>query len=225
MKRILIVMAKAPVAGQSKTRLAGAIGFDGAAALYRCLLLDTLDVVRQVPGVECAVAYSPRSAEGVFRVLAPDMVRLPQVGADLGERLDMLVTAHLEAGYGQVGVLSSDAPLVEPAVIAQGFAALERGYDVALGPCDDGGYYLLATHVRCSAMFREVEMSTPSVAAETRAIAEREGLRVVLLPMSYDVDVPADLDRLRAGVAAAPASRAGHTRLWLSENGSRLLEM
>jgi uncharacterized protein len=218
--RILMSVAKEPVAGNTKTRLAKSIGFDAAASLYRCLLLDTLAVMRQVPKTTLALAYAPTSARATFAKLAPDMLLMPQIGSSFGERLNNALTHQLRqgGGYRFAAVLSSDTPLAEPTAIAEGFALLERGYDMAFGPCDDGGYYFLALHTPCSALFEGIEMSTPTVAAETLAAAEKKGLRVGLLPPTYDVDTFDDLERLRMEIRSKPPAVACHTRAWLAKS-------
>ncbi len=217
---MLLIVAKAPIAGQAKTRLAKHIGYEAAAALYRCFLLDTLAAAKQVPGVEVALAYVPTpGAEAILRPLADGVPMVPQQGANLGERLDHLLTTYLQRGYTGAAVLSSDVPLVDPLALAAGFAALDNGYDVAFGPCDDGGYYLLASRSPCPMLFAGIEMSTPTVAAQTLAAAERAGLRVAMLSPTSDIDPPADLERLHEVLEAAGDEVAVHTRGWLERQG------
>jgi hypothetical protein len=214
--QLLIIVGRAPVAGHTKTRLGRRIGNAAAAELYRCFLLDTVHACRQVADVALALAYVPaEGAAALLHELVPDVQLIPQAGANLAERLNNLISTHLHAGYEAVGVLSSDIPLVDPTALAQGFAALTDGYEVALGPCDDGGYYLLASRVRCPTLFENIQMSTATVAAETIAAAENAGLRVALLPPTFDVDTTDDLERLTAALPHIPASRAPHTRAWL----------
>ncbi len=64
----LIVVAKRPVPGQTKTRLAPPLTAEQAAGLYGCLLADTLDLVRSVPQVQRVIAYLPAQAEAYFAV-------------------------------------------------------------------------------------------------------------------------------------------------------------
>ena len=59
----LLIMAKQPVPGQTKTRLSPPLTLEQAAVLYECFLLDTLDLMRQVSNVVRAVAYWPNQAE------------------------------------------------------------------------------------------------------------------------------------------------------------------
>lgn len=216
-KRILMVVAKAPARGQTKTRLGGAIGLDAAADFYRCLLLDTLDVVRGVPNVTHAIAYLPPGAEDVFRELAPDFRLIPQHGDNLGERLHHVLSACLNDGYAQAAVLSSDTPLVDARALAQAFAELDDGADVALGPCDDGGYYLMAVRAPHPEILIPIQMSTPNVLRDTLAAAAQAGLRSALLPPTCDVDTLDDLARMKEQLTRLPLDAARRTRAWLQQ--------
>jgi glycosyltransferase A (GT-A) superfamily protein (DUF2064 family) len=61
-------------------------------------------------------------------------------------------------------------------------------------------------------LVRDVAMSAADTLAQTLAVAERESLRVALLPPWYDVDAPADLARL-----AADPGLGRHTRAFLAQ--------
>jgi uncharacterized protein len=89
--------------------------------------------------------------------------------------------------------------------------------DVVLGPCEDGGYYLIGLKRPQPRLLREVQMSTPHVVRDTLALAEQLDLKVALLPTWYDVDTVAELDRLRSELRNAPAHVAHHTRAFLAE--------
>jgi rSAM/selenodomain-associated transferase 1 len=216
MHRSLLVVAKRPAAGQTKTRLCPPLSGEAAAALYECFLCDTLDVMRQVPGVARGIAYLPEDAVGYFQRLAPDMALTPQRGADLGERLDQLLTAALAGGAQQAVVMDSDSPTLPAAYVAAAFARLDGPEDVVLGPCDDGGYYLIGLKRPQPRLLREVQMSTPSVVRDTLALAAQLGLRVALLPAWYDVDTAAELERLRTNIADSGDTIARHTRAFLT---------
>jgi rSAM/selenodomain-associated transferase 1 len=218
MNRALIIVSKKPEAGQTKTRLSPPLSGQQAAALYHCFLLDTLDLMQQVEIAQPILAYTPDEAEPFFRDLVPTKFELvPQVGADLGERLHNVLSGCLQNGYHQAVVMDSDSPTLPAGTLRQAFRTLDDpGVDVVLGPCEDGGYYLIGLKRPCEALFREIPMSTPQVTAETLQRAEENGLRVVLLPRWYDVDLYADLERLSEELAALPADRARHTRAFLA---------
>ena len=88
--------------------------------------------------------------------------------------------------------------------------------DVVLGPCEDGGYYLIGLKRPQTRLLREVQMSTPHVLGDTLALAQRDGLRVALLPSWYDVDTVQKLERLRADRAAEDNGAAPYSRAFLS---------
>jgi uncharacterized protein len=218
---VLIVVAKQPVPGQAKTRLTPPLSIEQAAMLYEGFLRDTLDLMRAVPDARRVIAYLPREARAYFAQLAPGFDLIPQSGEDLGARLDHAVTSYLSRGCERVVVMNSDGPTLPSEYVRQAFALLSDRSDVVLGPCDDGGYYLIGLRKPAPRLLREVRMSTPRVLADTLHIAREENLRVALLPPWYDVDDRASLERLIAEVRAGAVGVARHTRSAL-ENMGRL---
>jgi rSAM/selenodomain-associated transferase 1 len=216
-KRALLVMAKRPFAGRTKTRLCPPFSLAQAAKLYECFLRDALDIVRAVPNITPFIAYAPAEEQAYFQQLAPDFERVPQIGATLGERLDFVLTHTLAAGFEQVAAINSDSPTLPAAYLAQAFAQLDDGaVDVVFGPCEDGGYYLIGWKRPLPRLVREVQMSTPHVLRDTLDIAQQEKLRVALLPTWYDVDTMADLDRVKANFANSSPDFGHYTRqFWL----------
>jgi rSAM/selenodomain-associated transferase 1 len=217
----LIVVAKQPVPGQTKTRLVPPLSFEQAAALYEGFLRDTLALMRAVPDARRVIAYLPREAHDYFAQLAPGFDLIPQSGEDLGARLDHALTNYLSRGDERVVVMNSDGPTLPIAYVRQAFAVLSDPIDAVLGPSDDGGYYLIGLRQPAPRLLRDVRMSTPRVLADTLHIAREENLRVALLPPWYDVDDHASLERLIAEVRASAADSARHTRAAL-ENMGRL---
>jgi len=224
--RALVIMAKEPSPGGTKTRLSPPLAAAEAAALYRCFLLDTLDLVQRLASAQPVVAYAPEEARSFFQRWAPPgFVLLSQEGADLGERLDRVVGRCLERGHRQVVIVASDSPTIPLSYLEQAFHELDDpAIDVVLGPCDDGGYYLVGLKQRSPALFRGMVMSTATVLEETLARAEQEGLRVACLSPWYDVDTFDDLERLERELRARPAHPAQHTRAYLvdGKRGTRL---
>lgn len=214
----LLVVAKRPAPGQTKTRLSPPLLPDQAAALYECFLRDTLDLMRQTPSAQPVIAYLPPSEKTYFAKLAPDFELVLQHGPDLGVRLDNALTQYLQLGYKQVAIMDSDSPTLPVNCLVAAFEALAEA-DVVLGPCDDGGYYLIGLNRPAPRLLREVQMSTPRVVADTLAVAKEEGLRVELLPTWYDVDDVAALARLTAELSRSPMTVARHTRAFFAANG------
>jgi rSAM/selenodomain-associated transferase 1 len=220
---VLIVVAKRPAPGRTKTRLTPPLSPEQAAALYESFLQDTLELMRQVPGVRRAIAYLPVGARSYFAQLAPDFDLIPQTGADLGVRLDNALTHYLEHGYDHAAIMNSDGPTLPSGHLRQAFTALSDHADVVLGPSDDGGYYLIGLQRPAPRLLREVRMSTPHVTADTLALAREENLRVTLLPSWYDVDDVAALQRLRVELKSAPPSCAAHTRAFMAHHMAHLM--
>ena len=218
MTRALIVVAKRPAIGQTKTRLTPPLSPDQAVALYTCMLLDTLDMMTQVEDARHVLAYAPDDAEPYFRAIAPPQFGFhPQVGQTLGERLHHSLSVCLDNGCRQAVVMDSDSPTLPADVLRTAFERLDDpAVDVVLGPCDDGGYSLIGLKQPNAPLF-DVVMSTPHVLADTVAVAEQAGLRVALLPVWYDVDTAQEVRRLRAELAATPGTDAPRTRAWLNQ--------
>ena len=216
--RPVYVVAKAPRPGVSKTRLCPPLSPEQAAELARAFLLDTLATVAAaglLPRIVCRDAAEAEALRG----LVPASTRIhTQAGDGLGAALedafrDGLSAAAATNGCPAAAVLGADSPTVEPATLRQAFARLEEGAsDVALGPTDDGGYYLLAARQVHPWLFRDMPWSTSTVAGETLRRCRERAVRVELLPTCFDVDDGATLARLRRELADLPSGLACHTR-------------
>jgi rSAM/selenodomain-associated transferase 1 len=217
----LIVVAKKPTPGQTKTRLCPPLTPAQAADLYACFLLDTLDTMKQVPDVHCTIGFLPEQERDWFRQLAPQMQLICQEGASLGERLDHLLTQALAGGSARAVVMDSDSPTLPACYVTQAFDRLTSS-DVVLGPTQDGGYYLIGLKQPQPHLLRQVQMSTPYVLADTLALAEATGLTVSLLPTWYDVDTIDDLHQLDCEIAGMSVNgNAAATRRWLAQTNWR----
>ncbi|HZD56898.1 MAG TPA: TIGR04282 family arsenosugar biosynthesis glycosyltransferase [Anaerolineales bacterium] len=213
----LLVMAKRPAPRRTKTRLTPPLSPLQAATLYECFLKDTLDLVREIPSVQPVIAYLPAQEKAYFRGLAPDFELLLQTGSDLGSRLDKALTQYLARGYGRVVIMNSDGPTLPPRYLEMAFETLAADTDVVLGPCDDGGYYLIGLKQPAPRLLREVRMSTAHVTADTLDLAAEMGLQTTLLPCWYDVDDLDSLARLIEELDGSPSGLAPHTRAFLSD--------
>jgi rSAM/selenodomain-associated transferase 1 len=194
-------MAKAPLVGDVKTRLAPPLSAVEAAALSRCFIRDIADNIlaasRSAP-IHGHVAYSPPGSEPVFRALLPDAIGLlaPR-RSGLGHSLADAARDLLAAGYGSVCLVNSDSPTLPTAFLIEAAKALQAPGDrMVLGPAEDGGYYCIGLKRPHPRLFEEIAWSTPRVFAQTCDRASEIGLDRVVLPMWYDVDDPPSLRRL-----------------------------
>jgi rSAM/selenodomain-associated transferase 1 len=174
--------------------------------------------------VDPVVAFSPPEAHKEFAHLTSGRFRLvPQAGADLGARLENTFRVLFQQGYERVAAVSTDSPDLPLEYLREAFARLDQA-PVVLGPCPDGGYYLLGLSRLIPELFRDMPWSTERVVSETEARARRLGADVLRLPEWHDVDTAADLDRLMRNLVGdgRSAARAPRTsRFCQREFGGR----
>lgn len=194
-------MAKVPGHGNVKTRLSH-YGDAERERLAWAFLRDKLAQVVSIPSTHAVVAFTP---EAGFDTLALETAGqaelLLQPDGDLGARLAAIAEKLLERGHVGVVLLDADTPNLPTDRIREAVVALNAGVPLVLGPAWDGGYYLIGLGARQPSLFCDVPWSTSRVMAATLERAERAGLSVYMLPAWYDVDQPADLDRLRRQLA------------------------
>jgi len=197
MSAALMVLAKAPRPGRSKTRLCPPCTPRDAAALARAALADTLDAVLATPAARRVLVLDGPVGDW----LAPGVEVVAQRGAGLDERL-----AHAFADVGGPALLvGMDTPQVTRGDLARGLERLAApGVDAVLGPATDGGYWAIGLREAQPRAFLGVPMSTARTGRAQHERLRQLGLRVALLPALRDVDRIADA---RAVAALAPAGR------------------
>jgi rSAM/selenodomain-associated transferase 1 len=213
MRRALIVVGKAPVAGSAKTRLVPPLTAEDAADLYRAFLLDTLDLATALDWEHISLVH-PRGDGPLLALLLADtrVDLLAQPGAGLGEALAYAFERHFAEGYDAAILIGSDNPTLSAHPVRAAMTSLYAGADLTVGPTLDGGYYLIGMQRPHLGVFTGIEWSTPRVYGQTLERARQLKLRVHSVAEWYDVDEPADLGRLAREVADAPAHVARHTR-------------
>ena len=206
MSAALIIFAKAPVAGQAKTRMIPALGAQGAARLAQQLLLHAVHQAAQVPWDALELCVSPDTTHPAF-ALAQDLVRKPtaataqsrltlslQGDGDLGQRMHRALVRGLSQ-HAAVLLMGTDAPGLNASVLQQAALALQT-HDAVFVPAHDGGYALVGLRQPVPELFEGMVWSTASVMAETRMRAHQAGLRWCELAPVHDMDEPSDLHHL-----------------------------
>lgn len=187
----LLVVAKAPIEGEVKTRLAHDLGgrFDIAADLAAAALLDTLDSCVQAQQFACfqlALAGNlDRAARGgeIGEALR-DWEVVPQRGSGLAERL---ANAHSDIA-GPVVQVGMDTPHLQARVLDE-IALQLTDNDAALGLASDGGWWTLGCRTGSSGrLLRHVPMSVASTGRATREALVTSGLSVAEAPTLTDID-------------------------------------
>ena len=197
----MILFAKAPVAGRVKTRLAGEIGAVRAAELHHAFVADTIAKLKHFTDVADIEVHTDTPTDVWSGLGVAHEVQTP---GDLQLKLLHALGSALRAGRPQVMILGSDSPTLPRAHVQR---LLDSAADVALGPCEDGGYYAIACRRIHSGMFAGVEWSTSNVLEQTELAAWRCGLSVERGDMWYDVDGPDDLARLLTEAELPPCTR------------------
>lgn len=212
------IMAKAPRAGEVKTRLCPPFTSIEAAELYRCFLLDKIEQVRRLKAVSQAISYTPLEGKVYFEELAPGFVLIPQQGPDLGARLAHSFDQLFAQGYAAAMAIDSDTPTLPTHFLEEAFELVTTPtIDLVLGPSDDGGYYLIGLRRVYRELFEDMTWSTAQVMPETIRRAEARGLTVACLPTWFDIDTADDLERLQASLRDAEGGTARHTRAFFKE--------
>jgi len=202
----IAILAKAPVAGLAKTRLAPLLGTHGAARVQRRFTAATVYLARQAAlgpvTLWCAPDCSHRFFRAVGRWLVIPLRSQPQ--GDLGERLRHVATDHF-ANRSDLPLLmlGTDCPVLAPGHLQEAARALAH-HDAVLIPAEDGGYALIGLSRPIAGLFDAIAWSTPDVAQQTRNRLRAAGARWFELPPLWDVDWPADWERLRRLLAACP---------------------
>lgn len=201
MRAACIVLAKAPVAGLAKTRLAPALGAAGAAHLAHRLLLHTAATVAQLHSPHLELCVSPDTDHPAFaQAAAQTQGRLQlsvQGDGDLGQRMHRALARVLHT-HSRALLLGTDAPALDAALLRQADAALDA-HDAVFVPAADGGYALVGLRRPAPELFEGMVWSTPRVMADTRLRAHQAGLRWAELACVHDIDEPADLVHLPPG--------------------------
>jgi uncharacterized protein len=186
----LIIFVKAPRPGEVKTRLAKALGKDGACAAYRKLVETLLSNLKKVSEVE--LCYSPADAQSEIEPwLRSGWQAVPQTEGNLGARLSAAFARSFASGPERVVIIGSDCPYVTRKDIDEAFENL-ASRDLVVGPATDGGYWLIGLRQPQPTLFERIPWSSENVLAETLSRARSLGLKMHLLRLLSDVDTPQD---------------------------------
>jgi rSAM/selenodomain-associated transferase 1 len=216
MRRAFIVVGKAPEPGRTKTRLVPPLTSDGAADLYRGFLLDAVQLGLELGWERTSVVHARGAAATLEALLPREACLLEQVGSGLADALAYAFQSHFADGFDRVVLIGSDSPTLSAEPVIEACEAIEHAHDLAIGPSADGGYYLVAMRHPHLGVFQGIEWSTSRVYAQTIARTQALGLRVKSVREWYDIDEPADLERLQRELRSSSPGLAPHTRAALA---------
>jgi rSAM/selenodomain-associated transferase 1 len=198
MENALVIMVKAPVPGEVKTRLASTLSPEGAAELSHCFFLDVVELAQSVSGCEVVVAYSPEDALDFFSVESLKVVKCISQGmGDLGQRMRRIFETLSDSGYAKVVLIGADLPTIPLSSLQEAFSSL-KNHPVILGPSLDGGYYLLGLQDMIPEIFEGIDWGTDQVLSQSVERLSEKNIQPKRLPSWYDVDEPEELNFLIA---------------------------
>ena len=201
----LIIFAKAPIAGLSKTRLIPALGVKGSAQLAKKLLTHSIGqaLAADVDVIELCAAPEADSPEWQPFKSSKRLEWSEQGIGDLGERLARAVRRSMALGES-VLLMGMDCPGLSHQKITEAADSLrlpslefkKRPYDCCIVPVSDGGYALLGLTQYHASLFTDMPWSTDQV---TQLSCERMtslDWSICVLPSLHDIDEPEDLQYL-----------------------------
>jgi len=197
------VFARVPEPGKVKTRLAASVGADAAASLAAAFLRDTWSALTAIDWVRPVVATT-----GPLGLDFHEVAVWSQGTGDLGSRIERVLQRALDTSPCAFAI-GADTPGLPTRLLEQARAALASA-DAVLGPCDDGGFYLIGVRGCPTGLLADLPWSQPDTFARVRERLQQRGLVVAVIEHWFDVDRGPDLTRLERliadGVVIAPAT-------------------
>ena len=193
----ILLFAKAPEPGLVKTRLAGVLGAEGAARLYKDMALRCIaNACGALPGA-VELWCSPDATHPFFRECAAQWgVALREQGrGDLGNRMSEALQEVMRTS-AVVLLMGTDVPSITANDINAAAVALRSGKDAVFVPTEDGGYGLIGLRRHDVRLFGSIDWSTGAVMEQTRRRLKEMAWDWSELPSRWDVDAPEDLSRL-----------------------------
>ena len=219
----VLIFAKLPDAGRVKTRLVPPLSHDEAAVLHKASLLAVCENVghlrRAMPRIEPIWVVTPDERITDAAAIAGDAVSAswPQGDGDLGQRMERATHRAFAGGAQCVLLLGADSPTLPEQILADAVDQLVKK-DAVLGPCEDGGYYLLGLRRTLPELFEDIDWGGPLVLEQTRRRAANAHVELHELPVWYDLDRFGDLQRaaqdmMQDALASPRPARDGLRRL------------
>jgi rSAM/selenodomain-associated transferase 1 len=200
----VVIFSKSADPDTVKTRMRPLLTSEQCLTLHLALLKDTIDKVRDLP----SILYLSGSG---FLPFETELKMKMQTGADLGEK--MLHAFAEELGqFSKVVIIGIDSPTMPVEEILRAFDALEN-HEIALGPSEDGGYYLVGLSKLIPEIFQGIHWGTSEVLTQT--LQKLSGRPHLLLDPFFDIDFPRDLMRLRNELEQQNGLSLRNIRSWM----------
>ncbi len=194
----ILVFAKAPIPGRTKTRLIPSLGQQGAADLHAQLVRHTLATATQTNLCPVELWCSEALEHPFFKECQKNfpITLKQQQGIDLGERMANAFNETLKQA-NQVILIGSDCPALTATDLEEALATLKGNHDCVLKPAEDGGYVLIGLTKPVEDIFHNIHWGSDTVLRDTRTRLSAIGWHWHEQASIWDLDRPADLEKLK----------------------------
>jgi uncharacterized protein len=192
----VLIMARAPRRGEVRRALEPLLGADRCAALQAALIRMAAEWGRDIADGSVHVAHDPPDALGeVRRLVGPRAVMFPQNGDGIAGRLADAAARVFSRQRGPLLIVWPDIPRLRVDHARAALDDLEAGCDVVLGPCLEGGFYLIGIRRPLPKLFALPERvwRSPDVMALGLTAVRDAGLELGLLRVERALHRPADV--------------------------------
>jgi rSAM/selenodomain-associated transferase 1 len=198
-KKCILLFLRAPEKGRVKTRLAAGIGDNAALDLYRLFVEDILGMLSRTGYPVVLYGHPAEKLGDISTWLGPNLPCRPQAGGDLGLKMAMAFSEVFSSGFEKVLLIGSDIPDLPSRIIQSAFSALDQE-GAAIGPAEDGGYYLIAFNRSAfsASVFDNISWGSEKVLPQTLAAFRENDTLVHRLEIWRDIDTIEDLEALSA---------------------------
>ena len=212
----ICLFSKPPIPGQTKTRLAMAIGPQAAAELACAMLRDICALILNVEAAVPQLWYPPETSPKDFHDVVPARFTFQkQCGNDLGERMCYTFAQLLSAeANNRVIIIGSDCITHTPSTLRAAFSDLDS-HSVIIQPSTDGGYVLMGQSRWCPEVFKNIEWGCKHVYANSIKKMRKAGISFRKLASTFDVDYIEDLKKVRKFIKTVERP---HIFAWMKRN-------
>jgi rSAM/selenodomain-associated transferase 1 len=193
---VILLYAKAPLAGKVNTRLIADIGVHAATRLQHDLIHHRLSMLAQADLCDVRLMCAPDQQDGNFLSCKKKypITLFDQVGDDLGARMFNGVATALQR-YRYCIVIGTDAPALDAQKIKQVIELLHAGTDVVFVPAEDGGYVLIAMRQAHKFLFEDISWGSAQVMQQSIDALDENNVSFETLASCWDVDRLEDYQR------------------------------
>ncbi len=202
------VFVKIPESGSVKTRLVPPLSAGEAADLSLAFIRDFFERLSRLKKLQATVFFTGADSSIIEPYIPENFSMEPQKGENLGQKLKSAFSHMLKGESETAVIVGTDSPDMPLRYIKRAFFKLKHK-DVVLGPCADGGYYLIGLKAAHEKLFESIHWSESTVFIETLRAVNDGGLSLSLMPLWYDVDDARTLALLRAMMLGKKIEKSG----------------